>query len=74
MTQATPTFPSLKFPENLWHSSAAATLPEPELLRHRSNQPGSGLRIVHFAGSNTSSKIDGQIDPLTSGPAEAFLR
>ena len=55
---------TLKFLEDRWNESVAATLDEPELLRYRSNLLGSDLRITNFAGGNTSSKI-WETDPLT---------
>ena len=53
----------LRFLEDRWDDSVAATLDEPELLRYRSNLLGSDLRITNFGGGNTSSKLD-QVDPL----------
>src|SRR5271165_5785002 len=68
MTQAVaPASPALKFLDDRWDPSLAATLDEPELLRYRSNLLGSDLRITNFAGGNTSSKIT-EIDPLTGEP------
>jgi rhamnose utilization protein RhaD (predicted bifunctional aldolase and dehydrogenase)/NAD(P)-dependent dehydrogenase (short-subunit alcohol dehydrogenase family) len=55
--------PGLRFLEDRWDESIAATLDAPELLRYRSNLLGSDLRITNFGGGNTSSKID-QMDPL----------
>jgi len=63
--------PALAFLEDLWDSSIADTLDEPELLRYRSNLLGSDLRITNFAGGNTSSKIS-EIDPLTGRPVEVL--
>lgn len=63
--------PTLKFLQDRWDTSVAATLDEPELLRYRSNLLGSDLRITNFAGGNTSSKIN-QIDPLTGEPVEVL--
>jgi rhamnose utilization protein RhaD (predicted bifunctional aldolase and dehydrogenase)/NAD(P)-dependent dehydrogenase (short-subunit alcohol dehydrogenase family) len=71
MTLATPASPALKFLEDRWDPSVAATLDEPELLRYRSNLLGSDLRITNFAGGNTSSKVT-EIDPLTREPAEVL--
>ncbi|MGA3372368.1 MAG: bifunctional rhamnulose-1-phosphate aldolase/short-chain dehydrogenase [Terracidiphilus sp.] len=71
MTQAPHASPSLKFLEDRWNPSLAATLDEPELLRYRSNLLGSDLRITNFAGGNTSSKIS-EIDPLTGQPVEVL--
>lgn len=71
MTQATLASPALKFLEDRWDPSIAATLDEPELLRYRSNLLGSDLRITNFAGGNTSSKIM-EIDPLTGEPVEVL--
>ena len=53
----------LRFLEDRWDESVAATLDDPELLRYRSNLLGSDLRITNFGGGNTSSKLD-QVDPL----------
>jgi rhamnose utilization protein RhaD (predicted bifunctional aldolase and dehydrogenase)/NAD(P)-dependent dehydrogenase (short-subunit alcohol dehydrogenase family) len=53
----------LRFLEDRWDESVAATLDAPELLRYRSNLLGSDLRITNFGGGNTSSKLD-QVDPL----------
>ena len=61
----------LKFLEDRWDPSVAATLDEPELLRYRSNLLGSDLRITNFAGGNTSSKIR-QIDPVTGDAVEVL--
>jgi rhamnose utilization protein RhaD (predicted bifunctional aldolase and dehydrogenase)/NAD(P)-dependent dehydrogenase (short-subunit alcohol dehydrogenase family) len=55
--------PGLRFLEDRWDESVAATLDAPELLRYRSNLLGSDLRITNFGGGNTSSKLD-QVDPL----------
>jgi len=63
--------PALKFLEDRWDPTVAATLDEPELLRYRSNLLGSDLRITNFAGGNTSSKIQ-EIDPLTGEPVEVL--
>jgi rhamnose utilization protein RhaD (predicted bifunctional aldolase and dehydrogenase)/NAD(P)-dependent dehydrogenase (short-subunit alcohol dehydrogenase family) len=71
MTLATPASPALKFLEDRWDSSLAATLDEPELLRYRSNLLGSDLRITNFAGGNTSSKVI-ELDPLTGEPVEVL--
>ena len=71
MTLATAASPALKFLEDRWDASLAATLDEPELLRYRSNLLGSDLRITNFAGGNTSSKIT-EIDPLTGEPVEVL--
>src|ERR1700693_451507 len=62
---------TLKFLEDRWNPSVAATLDEPELLRYRSNLLGSDLRITNFAGGNTSSKVV-EIDPLTGDPVEVL--
>jgi rhamnose utilization protein RhaD (predicted bifunctional aldolase and dehydrogenase)/NAD(P)-dependent dehydrogenase (short-subunit alcohol dehydrogenase family) len=66
MTMAIAASPAatLKFLEDRWDSTLAATLDEPELLRYRSNLLGSDLRITNFAGGNTSSKVQ-DVDPLT---------
>lgn len=53
----------LRFLEDRWDESIAATLDAPELLRYRSNLLGSDLRITNFGGGNTSSKLE-QADPL----------
>jgi rhamnose utilization protein RhaD (predicted bifunctional aldolase and dehydrogenase)/NAD(P)-dependent dehydrogenase (short-subunit alcohol dehydrogenase family) len=71
MNPATVASPTLKFLEDRWDTSVAATLDEPELLRYRSNLLGSDLRITNFAGGNTSSKIK-EIDPLTGEPVEVL--
>jgi len=71
MTQASPASPPLKFLEDRWDPSLAATLDEPELLRYRSNLLGSDLRITNFAGGNTSSKI-AEIDPGTGQPVQVL--
>jgi rhamnose utilization protein RhaD (predicted bifunctional aldolase and dehydrogenase)/NAD(P)-dependent dehydrogenase (short-subunit alcohol dehydrogenase family) len=49
---------ALRFLEDKWDDSIAATLDPPELLRYRSNLLGSDLRITNFGGGNTSSKLD----------------
>ena len=71
MTTATVVSPVLKFLDDRWDASVAATLDEPELLRYRSNLLGSDLRITNFAGGNTSSKIK-ETDPLTGEPVEVL--
>jgi rhamnose utilization protein RhaD (predicted bifunctional aldolase and dehydrogenase) len=71
MTTATAVTPALKFLEDRWDASIAATLDEPELLRYRSNLLGSDLRITNFAGGNTSSKIK-EVDPLTGELVEVL--
>ena len=71
MTQATLVSPALKFLEDRWDPSIAATLDEPDLLRYRSNLLGSYLRITNFAGGNTSSKIS-ETDPLTGEAVEVL--
>jgi rhamnose utilization protein RhaD (predicted bifunctional aldolase and dehydrogenase)/NAD(P)-dependent dehydrogenase (short-subunit alcohol dehydrogenase family) len=71
MTTATAVTPALKFLEDRWDDSVAATLDEPELLRYRSNLLGSDLRLTNFAGGNTSSKIM-EPDPLTGEPVEVL--
>ena len=71
MNKTALTSPALAFLEDLWDSSIADTLDEPELLRYRSNLLGSDLRITNFAGGNTSSKIT-EIDPLTGKPVEVL--
>ena len=62
---------TLKFLKDLWDSSIADSLDQPELLRYRSNLLGSDLRITNFAGGNTSSKIM-EIDPITGEPVEVL--
>ena len=71
MTSSASEILTLKFLEDRWDPSVAATLDEPELLRYRSNLLGSDLRITNFAGGNTSSKIM-EIDPLTGEPVEVL--
>jgi rhamnose utilization protein RhaD (predicted bifunctional aldolase and dehydrogenase)/NAD(P)-dependent dehydrogenase (short-subunit alcohol dehydrogenase family) len=71
MTTATVASSTLKFLEDRWDASVAATLDEPELLRYRSNLLGSDLRITNFAGGNTSSKI-ADTDPLTGEPVQVL--
>src|SRR5215475_2274800 len=71
MTTATAVTPALKFLEDRWDASVAATLDEPELLRYRSNLLGSDLRITNFAGGNTSSKVS-ETDPLTGEVVEVL--
>ncbi|MFZ0742899.1 MAG: bifunctional rhamnulose-1-phosphate aldolase/short-chain dehydrogenase [Terracidiphilus sp.] len=71
MTTASVASPTLKFLQDRWDPSLAATLDEPELLRYRSNLLGSDLRITNFAGGNTSSKIV-EVDPLTGEPVEVL--
>jgi rhamnose utilization protein RhaD (predicted bifunctional aldolase and dehydrogenase)/NAD(P)-dependent dehydrogenase (short-subunit alcohol dehydrogenase family) len=53
----------LRFLEDRWDNSVAATLDPADLLKYRSNLLGSDLRITNFGGGNTSSKIE-QVDPL----------
>ncbi len=71
MTTAIAVSSALKFLEDRWDASVAATLDEPELLRYRSNLFGSDLRLTNFAGGNTSSKIT-EIDPLTGEPVQVL--
>jgi len=73
MTIATAPSPAatLKFLEDRWDPTLAATLDEPELLRYRSNLLGSDLRITNFAGGNTSSKVK-DVDPLTGESVEVL--
>jgi rhamnose utilization protein RhaD (predicted bifunctional aldolase and dehydrogenase)/NAD(P)-dependent dehydrogenase (short-subunit alcohol dehydrogenase family) len=71
MSQVAVPSPTLKFLDDRWDSSVAATLDEPELLRYRSNLLGSDLRITNFAGGNTSSKVQ-EIDPLTGETVEVL--
>ena len=54
---------SLKFLEDKWDETYAATLDGPELLRYRSNLLGSDLRLTNFGGGNTSSKLE-TVDPV----------
>ncbi|HVC45879.1 MAG TPA: bifunctional rhamnulose-1-phosphate aldolase/short-chain dehydrogenase [Terracidiphilus sp.] len=69
MPQSSIASPALKFLEDRWDASLAASFDEPELLRYRSNLLGSDLRITNFAGGNTSSKVM-DVDPLTGEPVE----
>jgi rhamnose utilization protein RhaD (predicted bifunctional aldolase and dehydrogenase)/NAD(P)-dependent dehydrogenase (short-subunit alcohol dehydrogenase family) len=62
---------TLKFLEDRWDPSLAASLDQPELLRYRSNLLGSDLRMTNFAGGNTSSKVM-EADPLTGEPVEVL--
>jgi len=71
MTSASLATPTLKFLEDRWDASLAASLDEPELLRYRSNLLGSDLRMTNFAGGNTSSKVI-ETDPLTGEPVEVL--
>lgn len=71
MTLASVASPALKFLDDRWDSSVAATLDEPELLRYRSNLLGSDLRITNFAGGNTSSKVM-ERDPLSGEEVEVL--
>ena len=71
MNQAIVASPTLKFLDDRWDMTVAATLDEPELLRYRSNLLGSDLRITNFAGGNTSSKIM-ETDPLTGESVEVL--
>jgi len=71
MTLASLATPTLKFLDDHWDPSLAASLDEPELLRYRSNLLGSDLRITNFAGGNTSSKVI-ETDPLTGEPVEVL--
>jgi rhamnose utilization protein RhaD (predicted bifunctional aldolase and dehydrogenase)/NAD(P)-dependent dehydrogenase (short-subunit alcohol dehydrogenase family) len=71
MTLASVASPTLKFLEDRWDPSLAASLDEPELLRYRSNLLGSDLRLTNFAGGNTSSKVI-ETDPLTGEPVEVL--
>ncbi len=61
----------LRFLEDRWNESVAATLDAPELLRYRSNLLGSDLRLTNFGGGNTSSKIE-LPDPLGSGNVDVL--
>jgi rhamnose utilization protein RhaD (predicted bifunctional aldolase and dehydrogenase)/NAD(P)-dependent dehydrogenase (short-subunit alcohol dehydrogenase family) len=61
----------LRFLEDQWDESVAATLDAPELLRYRSNLLGSDLRITNFGGGNTSSKLQ-QVDPLDGRSKEVL--
>src|SRR3954471_21110795 len=71
MSSPTIASPTLKFLEDRWDESVAATLDQPELLRYRSNLLGSDLRITNFAGGNTSSKVM-ETDPLTGEQVEVL--
>ena len=53
----------LRYLEDRWDDSLAATLDGAEQLRYRSNLLGSDLRITNFGGGNTSSKVT-EKDPL----------
>lgn len=54
---------NLRFLEDKWDDSIAASLDGPELLRYRSNLLGSDLRLTNFGGGNTSSKLQ-EADPV----------
>src|SRR6185437_4080329 len=71
MTSSASEILTLKFLEDRWDSSVAATLDDAEQLRYRSNLLGSDLRITNFAGGNTSSKIM-EIDPLSGNKVEVL--
>ena len=63
MPQAATSPATLKFLEDRWDPSLAATFAEPDLLRYRSNLLGSDLRITNFAGGkyylyNLSGPVD----------------
>ena len=62
---------SLRYLDDRWDESLAATLDEPGLLRYRSNLLGSDLRITNFGGGNTSAKIT-QSDPLDGAPRQVL--
>ncbi len=62
---------SLRFLDDRWDESLAATLDEPQLLRYRSNLLGSDLRITNFGGGNTSAKIT-ESDPLDGTPRQVL--
>ena len=54
---------NLRFLEDKWDDSIAASLDGPDLLRYRSNLLGSDLRLTNFGGGNTSSKLQ-ETDPV----------
>ena len=54
---------ALRFLEDKWDASLAASMDEAEQLRYRSNLLGSDLRITNFGGGNTSSKL-AATDPI----------
>src|SRR5580704_15043042 len=54
---------NLRFLEDKWDDSIAASLDGPDLLRYRSNLLGSDLRLTNFGGGNTSSKLQ-EADPV----------
>ena len=59
----TTTSGGLRFLEDRWDDTVAATLDPADTLRYRSNLLGSGLRMTNIGGSNTSSKLD-QLDSI----------
>jgi rhamnose utilization protein RhaD (predicted bifunctional aldolase and dehydrogenase)/NAD(P)-dependent dehydrogenase (short-subunit alcohol dehydrogenase family) len=61
----------LRYLEDRWDESVAATLDEAELLRYRSNLLGSDLRITNFGGGNTSSKLE-STDPLDNSKRQVL--
>ena len=62
---------ALRFLEDKWDASLAASMDEAEQLRYRSNLLGSDLRITNFGGGNTSSKL-AATDP-TDGSTQRVL-
>ena len=54
---------NLRFLEDKWDDSIAASLDAPDLLRYRSNLLGLDLRLTNFGGGNTSSKLQ-ETDPI----------
>jgi rhamnose utilization protein RhaD (predicted bifunctional aldolase and dehydrogenase)/NAD(P)-dependent dehydrogenase (short-subunit alcohol dehydrogenase family) len=61
----------LRYLEDRWDESLAASLDPAELLRYRSNLLGSDLRITNFGGGNTSSKLR-ESDPLSGDQKEVL--
>lgn len=61
----------LRYLQNRWVSSVAATLNDAELLRYRSNLLGADLRITNYGGGNTSAKLI-QPDPLDGSPQQVL--
>lgn len=61
----------LRYLQNRWDKTLAATLTGAELLRYRSNLLGSDLRITNYGGGNTSAKLV-EIDPLDGKDREVL--
>lgn len=57
--------------QNLWDSTKAAGMSEPEKLLYRSNLLGSDKRITNYGGGNTSAKVM-ETDPLTGEQVEVL--